>query len=750
MERKHVGLLSMLFAIIILGACARDIVPFTGNINGKVTDAETGEVLQGVTLTIIPSGASRTTGSDGCFEFIDMDPKQYEIQAKKSGYITNNKTVTVVAGRDVSGDISLTPIEQEGKLALSVDVLNFGSQNTSLSFDVLNNGNKSFNWNISGLDKVNWLSINPTTGSLAAGKSNAVTVTLDRDRISEYKEAVVVVNANSESVALKITAEAEIKESKITLSTESLDFGTESSSLTFDVKNVGNAGDVNWDITGIDVDWIKVNPTSGTTAMGKSSAVKVDLERDKLAVGKHTTTFLINANSESIAMKITAEVERKEPKITLSTETLDFGTESSSLTFDVKNTGNAGDVNWDITGIDVDWIKVSPTSGTTAMGKSSAVKVDLERDKLTVGKHTTAILVNANGKSFRVTINAEKVEDRYLEVSPSTLVFGTDKSVTLEIVSHNGSTPYELYGEGDYGWVSFSKVEGVVPEYNPSDASTVEVITLYANRSGLAAGEYRFTLIIRSVLGDYRVPVTMTVEEGNDGGLVVPSGLYTYYRFDGNFEDSSENAVHGFGMNSPTFVEGITSDSKAVKFSRENNSSFVVSKPIIDSREMTISFWGKNFSDGMIFYMVSSIRSNPMFTLSMDGGQLKFIVRRYNNFYQYENMKAFMHPTLTDGQWHHITLTSDFNKTAFETITTTLYVDGQAVDVITEYANPYTEGGDDNNSYGSGVKFIMGGSVTLGYSDTVNGTNIVVDNFRVYDSRKLTAEEVKRIFDAKQ
>ena len=850
MERKRVRQLSLLFVIIMLGACARDIVPFTGNINGKVTDAENGEVLQGVTITITPSGASRTTGSDGCFEFIDMDPKQYEIQAKKSGYITNNKTVTVVAGRDVSGDISLTPIEQEGKLALSVDVLNFGSQNTSLSFDVLNNGNKSFNWNISGLDKVNWLSINPTTGSLAAGKSNAVTVTLDRDRISEYKEAVVVVNANSESVALKITAEAEIKESKITLSTESLDFGTESSSLTFDVKNVGNAGDVNWDITGIDVDWIKVSPTSGTTAMGKSSAVKVDLERDKLAVGKHTTTFLINANSESIAMKITAEVERKEPKITLSTETLDFGTESSSLTFDVKNTGNAGDVNWDITGIDVDWIKVSPTSGTTAMGKSSAVKVDLERDKLTagqytttflvnansesiamkitaeverkepiitlstetldfgtesssltfdvmntgnigdvnwditgidvdwikvnptsgtiamgkssavkvdlerdkltVGKHTTAILVNANGKSFRVTINAEKVEDRYLEVSPSTLVFGTDKSVTLEIVSHNGSTPYELYGEGDYGWVSFSKVEGVIPEYNPSDASTVEVITLYANRSGLAAGEYRFTLIIRSVLGDYRVPVTMTVEEGNDGGLVVPSGLYTYYRFDGNFEDSSENAVHGFGMNSPTFVEGITSDSKAVKFSRENNSSFVVSKPIIDSREMTISFWGKNFSDGMIFYMVSSIRSNPMFTLSMDGGQLKFIVRRYNNFYQYENMKAFMHPTLTDGQWHHITLTSDFNKTAFETITTTLYVDGQAVDVITEYANPYTEGGDDNNSYGSGVKFIMGGSVTLGYSDTVNGTNIVVDNFRVYDSRKLTAEEVKRIFDAKQ
>lgn len=653
MKTKLIKLLGMLFAILMLGACSKDVEPLTGNITGKVTDSATGEVLQGVTVTITPGGTSRTTGSDGYFEFRELDPKQYEIQAKKSGYSTNNKTVTVVTGRDVSGDIYLTPIEKDGKLALSVSSLNFGSQNTSLSFDIMNNGNKNFNWNISGLDKVNWLSMNPTTGTLAAGKSNAVTVTLNRDRITEYKEATVIVNADNESVALKITAEAENKESKITLSTN----------------------------------------------------------------------------------------------------TLNFGTEYSSLTFDVKNSGNAGDANWDITGIDVDWIKVSPTSGTTAMGKSSAVKVDLDRSKLPIGEHTTTILVNADGESLRVTINAEKGEDRYLEVTPSALVLGTAESATLAIMSHNGSTTYELYGNGDFSWASFSKVEGVIPEYNSSDASTIETITLYADRSGLTAGEYSFTLIIRSDLGDYNVPVTMTVEEGQVGGgdeLVVPYGLYTYYRFEENFDDSSENTVHGFGMNSPTFVEGVTPDSKAVKFSRTNNSSFVVSKPIIDSREMTISFWGKDFSDGNIFYMVSSIQSQPMFTLSMDGGQLKFLVTRYNNGYQYANKGTFMHPTLTDGKWHHIALASDFNKTTYATITTTLYVDGQAVDVITEDANPFSEAESGSNSYGSGTKFVMGGSVKLSNSKTLNATNMAIDNFRVYDTRKLTEEEVKSIYNAKQ
>lgn len=637
----------------MLIACAKDIEVFTGNIVGKVTDSTTGKVLQGVSVSIKPSGNSQTTGSDGYFEFRDLEPKQYEIQAKKDGYHSNNATVTVVIGQDAKGDIQLTPIEEEGILALSVSSLNFGSQNTSLSFSIQNNGNKSFNWNISGLEKIDWLSLNPTTGSLAAGKSHAVTVTLNRDRITEYKEA----------------------------------------------------------------------------------------------------TIIVNADKESLPLKITAEVENKSSKIALSTSTLNFGTEYNTLTFDVKNVGNAGDINWEITGIDADWVKVTPTSGTTAMSKSSAVKVDIDREKLLEGNNSTTILVNSDGESLRLTINAEKGSERYLEVYPSALVLGTNSEESFIIMSHNGATSYELWGDGEFGWASFDKVEGTIPAYDSDDINTVELITIYVDRTGLAPGNYEFTLIIRSDLGDYNIPVSMTVEEGANSGsddLVIPSGLYTYYKFEENFDDSSENLLHGFGMNSPAFVEGVTPESKAVKFSKTNNSSFVVPKPIIDSRDMSISFWGKDFSDGNIFYMISSIQSQPMFTLSMSGGQLKFIVTRYNNGYQYGNEGTFMHPTLTDGKWHHIALTSDFNKTAYATITTTLYVDGQAVDVITEYANPFSEAEVGSNSYGSGIKFVMGGSIKLSNSNTLNGTNMTIDNFRVYDTRRLTGEEVKSIYDAKQ
>lgn len=420
MKNKFLFPFCLLLSSLLLWSCVEDLVSYTGNIIGKVTDARTGMPLDGATVTITPGGLSRTTGSNGIFEFRDLEAKQYEIQVQKDGYVTNNKTINVNMGTDAVGDIMMTPVKQDGQLALSVSTLNFGSQSTSLSFSIQNTGNKSFNWNISGTEKLNWLSISPISGTLNAGKSNAVTVTLNRNYITQYVEGIIIVNADNESLPLKITADPDIKSSKISLSTTSLNFGTEYTCLSFDVKNVGNAGDINWDITAIDVDWIKVTPTSGTTAMGKSSAVKVNLDRSKLTDGTHSTT----------------------------------------------------------------------------------------------------ILVNADGESLRMTINAEKGADRYLEVYPSTIKMGTNEKESFTVMSHNGATSFNLYGRGDFQWASFSEVKGVIPEYAPNDIETVKLITIYADRTGLTPGEYTFTLIIRSDLGDYEVPVSMTVEKSATSDVV--------------------------------------------------------------------------------------------------------------------------------------------------------------------------------------------------------------------------------------
>lgn len=43
----------------------------------------------------------------------------------------------------------------------------------------------------------------------------------------------------------------------------------------------------------------------------------------------------------------------------------------------------------------------------------------------------------------------------------------------------------------------------------------------------------------------------------------------------------------------------------------------------------------------------------------------------------------------------------------------------------------------------------MGGEIDL-YNQTLNGTNMSVDNFRVYDTRKLSAKEIKQIYEAEK
>ena len=136
-------------------------------------------------------------------------------------------------------------------------------------------------------------------------------------------------------------------------------------------------------------------------------------------------------------------------------------------------------------------------------------------------------IVFASGKQrmFNLTVDNDEIvsytsnilpwdeENRRLEIAPESLDLGTEGSATLTMTSHTGPTVYELHTDGEAGWAKLDKKMGVIPEYVPADASTIETITITADRTGLAPGKYSFTLIVRSDLGDTRVPVSMTVKK---------------------------------------------------------------------------------------------------------------------------------------------------------------------------------------------------------------------------------------------
>lgn len=626
-------------ALALLVACTEEQVETTGSIYGIVNDATNGEPVPMAHVSLNPGGKATNTGSDGRYEFLNMEPGQYTIQISKSGYVTNTKQITVVAGQQASGDMLLTSEQQEADIRIDPTSLNFGTTQDELVVTLTNQGNAATDWALE-LGENPWLSASLLSGNIAAGKTQSIIFSVDRDKLSETKNVKISLSAFGNSYTISVSCAPVNAKSEMSVTPTELDFGAGETEKAITIKNTGNAI-LNWNVSGITEACLSVSAEEGSVEADGSKVIKVMLDRSKLTSDLNTSFIISDGIKEQT---ITVKSSKAVAEMVISPSALDFGEESTEKTFTISNTGTA-ELVWNITVPDGTGVNVSETSGVTAPQSSKQITVTLDRAMMTEDLHTS-----------------------------------------LEI----------------------------------SDGSRKETVTVTAIKGSEIAG------------------------------TVVTQGLYTYYKFDDNFEDATENGIDGFGTASPAFVEGVTAGSKAVKFSKTGNSTFVVSKPIIDSRQMTISFWGKDFEDGHIFHLSSSIRSEAMFTLSMSNGALKFLVTRYNNMYQYSNLPAFVHPTLTDGKWHHIALVSDFEVTTYSTITTTLYVDGQEVYTLTEDANHFSENGGSQSSYDTGTSFTMGGSLQLNKSMTLTGTNMSVDNFRVYDTRRLSASEIQEIYNAKQ
>ena len=87
--------------------CAKDEEDVTGSIYGIVSDAATGEPVSSANVSLSPSGKSVVTGNDGRYEFPGLTPGQYTVQVTKNEYESNTKQITVVAGEQATGDITL-------------------------------------------------------------------------------------------------------------------------------------------------------------------------------------------------------------------------------------------------------------------------------------------------------------------------------------------------------------------------------------------------------------------------------------------------------------------------------------------------------------------------------------------------------------------------------------------------------------------------------------------------------------------
>lgn len=196
---------SILIVCGLLYSCAKDEVETMGIIYGIVNDSDNGEPVVDAHVALSPYGKTINTGSDGSYEFPELEPGQYTIQISKSGYKTNTKRISVVAGEKASGDMIL----QWGtsRIKLNVASLNFGGQSTSRTFTIRNisTSGTSVSWSVTKASPADWLGINPPNGNTAAGKESAVSVNVDRAQVTKDETATLIVEAEGESVSVEVS-----------------------------------------------------------------------------------------------------------------------------------------------------------------------------------------------------------------------------------------------------------------------------------------------------------------------------------------------------------------------------------------------------------------------------------------------------------------------------------------------------------------------------------------------------------------
>lgn len=185
-----------------------------GTIYGTVTDYATGQPVGNASVKLRPSGETTLTGSDGTYEFKDLDAGKYSLLLSKAEYadLDDDYIIDLEAGKKVKRDVqmrkqiaSLQITDMNGNGITSLD---FGMEEsvTSKSFNIFNNGTLKINCQLSY--NCQWIhEVVAAATEIEPGQTLTVTVVIDRtELLSGENRTYLHIISNNGSNELEITA----------------------------------------------------------------------------------------------------------------------------------------------------------------------------------------------------------------------------------------------------------------------------------------------------------------------------------------------------------------------------------------------------------------------------------------------------------------------------------------------------------------------------------------------------------------
>ena len=332
-----------LCAGLLIASCNKDEEVLTGIINGFVSDyANANAPIAGVTVTINSKGLTKTTGSDGRFEFRDLEPATYTLSFTANNYQPTTKQVTVYAGQSATCDVQLD--WDRAKIDISPVTLTFGKNVDQASFIITNNGNTSFAYSISSYPT--YVKVSPEAGTVAAKGQQTVSVSIiNRNSITEPRNGQMIVNVGNDSYPVSFSVEAYEGEAiSVDIAPQSLSFDKNTEQLTFAITN-NSKRSVDYSISS-SLDILTVTPATGTIAANAKNTISVGVT-DRKAVTENRTgqlTIDLEGNTFVVAVSVDKYEESENPGGGGDNPSGEVSTNRGLLayyTFDNENANNA-------------------------------------------------------------------------------------------------------------------------------------------------------------------------------------------------------------------------------------------------------------------------------------------------------------------------------------------------------------------------------------------------------------------------
>jgi murein DD-endopeptidase MepM/ murein hydrolase activator NlpD len=443
------------------------------------------------------------------------------IEMSAQGASGSPRTVTVTL------TITPGPALQVGATSLSFSAQQ-GSTPAMQTFTVSNSGGGTLNWNAA--ENLGWLTISPSSGSLAAGASISVTVSVNTSGLTSGSHTGAIelsapgATGSPRSVAVTLAVAAA---PALTVNPASVSFiaqqGSNPAGQSLTISNTGG-GPLDWSASE-SIAWLVGSPASGSLVAGQSASLGISVNTAGLTAGTYSGTITVTAagatgSPRTVDITLTVTAPPPAPVLSVSPASLAFtaqqGSNPAGQSLTISNTGG-GTLDWSASE-PIPWLVGSPASGSLAAGQSASLGISVNTAGLTAGTYSGTLTITAAGatgspRTVDVTLTVTAPPPpTVLSVSPASLTFtaqqGSNPAGQTLTISNTGGGTLTWSASEPIPWLVGSPASGSLA------AGQSASMSISVNAAGLVAGTYSGTITITAAgtTGSPRtVDVSLTV-----------------------------------------------------------------------------------------------------------------------------------------------------------------------------------------------------------------------------------------------